>query len=72
MKKIKSPFETYQNLKKTWKYAKRNKLLFKFLIFSIFLSITSAIIPIITAKVLINITGGNFKKLISISILVLF
>jgi ABC-type multidrug transport system fused ATPase/permease subunit len=60
--------ETFQNLKRTWKYARKNKkTLFSYLIFTVLLSIIGAILPIITAKVLINITSGNFKELIIIS-----
>lgn len=63
--------ETFLNLKRTWKYAKNNrKTLFGYLVFSIFLSVISAVIPIITAKVLLSLTDGNFSELIFISCIV--
>ncbi len=63
--------ETIINLKKTWQYAKKyKKNLIYYIIFSAFLSGISVVIPIITAQVLINLTGGNFKLLIIFSAIV--
>jgi len=63
--------ETYINLKKTWKYAKKNsKPLFGYLVCSIVLSVISAVIPIISAKVLLSLTGGKFKELVLVSSIV--
>jgi ABC-type multidrug transport system fused ATPase/permease subunit len=70
MNKIKYS-ETLKNLKRSWKYARKNKkILIFYLIFCIFISIISAVIPIISAKVLINLTSGNFNELIKVSLIV--
>lgn len=63
--------ETFINLKRTWKYARKNKKsLFGYLIFSIFLSIISAVIPIISSIVLLSLTNNNFNQLITMSVIV--
>lgn len=57
--------ETFINLKKTWKYTKnKRKPLFAYLFTSIILSGISAIIPILTAQLLLNLTNGNFNQLL--------
>ena len=63
--------ETLANLKKTWQYAKKNKKpLYIYLVLSILLSIISSTIPIVSAKVLLNLTGNNSKQLIIVSVIV--
>ena len=53
------------NLKRTWKYIKEAKMnLFGYGIVSIVEAIISAIIPLLSAKVILNITNGVINKLI--------
>ncbi len=63
--------ETFLNLKKAWKYARKSKKpLFGYLFLSLFLSIISAVVPIINAKQLLNLTAGSFDQLILVSIII--
>ncbi len=62
--------ETFINLKRTWRYARKNKKsLLTYLVLSIFLSVISAIIPIISAKLLLGVTAGDFGELIKIAVI---
>lgn len=61
--------ETFINIKKTWKYAKRQKkILILYFVFSLFLCLVSAIVPILAAKEILYLTSGNFSKLIIMSL----
>ncbi len=63
--------ETLNNLKKTWQYARKNKKpLYIYLILSVLLSIISSVIPIVSAKVLLSLTGYQFRQLIIIATIV--
>ncbi len=60
--------EIWFNLKRTWKFTKpyRGKLIF-YIILSIIVTLIGIAIPLISAKILINITNGIFDKLIIFS-----
>ena len=54
-----------QNIKRTWKYIKTAKMnLFGYGVVSIIEAIISAIIPLLSAKVILNITNGVINQLI--------
>ena len=54
-----------QNLKKTWIYIKQSKLnLFGYIFVSIIEAIISAVIPLLSAKVILNISNGIIEQLI--------
>lgn len=68
MSRLKSN-ETLINIKKTWKYARSNKKAFVLcLIFCVLLSAIGAIIPILDAKIILNLTDGVFKELIIVAL----
>ncbi len=61
-----------QNLKSTYRYAKKGKkYLLLFLLLNIVLTIISVVVPIISAQRLISLTNGFFERLI-IFILIIF
>ena len=61
------------NLKITWKYIKKAKFnLFGYALVSIAEAVISAIIPIFSAKVILNITNGVMDQLIVSAIIVFF
>ena len=60
-----------KNLKRTWKYAKKSKkYLIGFVGAAVILSVISAIVPLFDAKILLNLTEGNFKALIVTAVIV--
>ena len=60
--------ETLRNIKRTWQFAKKKKFdLFVFLIASLFLCVISVVVPLISAKIVINITSGLFDKLLFVA-----
>lgn len=64
--------QTVMDLKRTWKYIRKAKgNLFGYLFVSIFEAIISVILPIFTARVILNITDGLFEQLILTGALVL-
>lgn len=64
--------QTAMNLKRTWKYIKRAKInLIGYLFVSIFESVISVILPIVSAHVILNITDGLFEQLILTGALIL-
>lgn len=61
------------NLKKTWKYIKSARMnLIGYGLVSILEAIISAILPLLSAKVILNITNGVINQLILSSLLVFF
>lgn len=61
------------NVKKTWKYIKTSKKnLFGYGFVSVIEAIISAIIPLLSAKIILNITNGIIAQLILSSLSVLF
>ena len=59
------------NVKNTWKYIKQAKWnLFGYGLVSVFEAIVSAILPLLLAKVILNITNGAIKQLIYASLAV--
>lgn len=61
------------NVKKTWKYIKTSKKnLFGYGFISVIEAIISAIIPLLSAKIILNITNGIIAQLILSSLSVLF
>ncbi len=61
--------ETKNNLKMSWKFVKKEKkTLILLIIFSIILSAVGVITPILSAKILLNITNGLFNELIKVTI----
>lgn len=64
--------QTVLDLKRTWKYIRKAKgNLFGYLFVSIFEAIISVILPIFSARVILNITDGLFEQLILTGALVL-
>lgn len=64
--------ETVANLKKTWQFAKKNKKeLYGYLISAVLISAVGAILPILSAQVILNLTGGKFRELIMAAAIVL-
>ena len=60
------------NFKKTWKFVKEDKkYIILFLIFSLVLCGISVITPLLSAKMLLYLTDGMFKELLTITIIVL-
>ena len=54
-----------QNIKRTWKYIKTAKMnLLGYGVVSIIEAIISAIIPVLSAKVILNITDGVINQLL--------
>lgn len=67
----KQKWETLKNIKKSYSYAKDSKKNFiYYLIASIFLCAIGAIIPIYSAKQILNLSDGLFDQLIAASIIV--
>ena len=61
--------ELINNLKYAWKYVKnQKKYLFLYLIVNIFLIAISIIIPILSAKIIVELTNNKFYELILIAI----
>ena len=62
-----------QNIKRTWKYIKTAKMnLLGYGVVSIIEAIISAIIPLLSAKVILNITNGVIDQLIISALSVFF
>ena len=60
------------NFKKTWRFVKEDKkYIILFLIFSLVLCGISVITPLLSAKMLLYLTDGMFKELLTITIMVL-
>ena len=60
------------NFKKTWRFVKEDKkYIILFLIFSLILCGISVITPLLSAKMLLYLTDGLFKELITVTIIVL-
>ena len=63
--------ETKKNLKISWKYIKKRKgKLLLITILSITLSIISVIVPVLTAKMLLNLTGGFLFELFKVALFI--
>ncbi len=63
--------EFFKNLKFAWKFTKSQKGNFiKFIITNIITIVISVIVPILSAKIIVNLTGNNFYQLIIISIVI--
>ncbi|MEG0994662.1 MAG: hypothetical protein RSE91_01655, partial [Bacilli bacterium] len=63
--------ETTNNLKNTWAFAKKHKLkLVLYFVTTMALSAIGAIVPILSAKLLLNITNGLWKQLLIVAIIV--
>lgn len=61
----------FRNIKKTWKYVKEERVrLIICLIFSFFLCIVSAITPLLSAKLLLNLTDGLLENLFRVAVYV--
>lgn len=61
--------ETKNNMKMSWYFIKNEKkTLFIMSMFTIILSLISIAIPILSAKIMLNLTGGIFDELIKFSI----
>lgn len=61
------------NLKRTWKYIKESKMnLLSYGMVSIIEAIISAVIPLLSAKVILNITSGVINQLVLSAIVVFF
>lgn len=73
MKKIKiKDIETFQNLKKTWYYAKNQKKnLTWYFIASLCLSIIGAIIPVLAAQQILKLSNNLLEELFYISLIIL-
>ena len=63
--------EFFKNLKFAWKFTKSQKGNFiKFIITNIITIVISVIVPILSAKIIVNLTNNNFYQLIIISIVI--
>lgn len=63
--------DTVHNLKRSWRFAKKQKkYLFGYMFTSLVLCIIGALTPMITAQVLLRITGEKWNELLTIAILV--
>ncbi len=63
--------EFIKDLKFTWKFAKKQKSnLIAYIILSIMSIIISIFVPILSAKIIVNLTNSEFKKLIFISLVI--
>ena len=63
--------EFFKNLKFAWKFTKSQKGNFiKFIITNIITIVISVIVPILSAKIIVNLTSNNFYQLIIISIVI--
>ena len=61
------------NLKFVWKYAKSQKFnLIMFIIGNIIKVATSIIAPILSAKIIIELTSNNYMQIILVSLVILF
>lgn len=61
--------ETKSNMKMSWYFIKNEKkTLFIMTIFTIVLSLISIVIPILSAKIMLNLTGGIFDELLKFSV----
>ena len=61
------------NAKRTWKYIKKSKTnLIWYGIISIFEAIVTAVLPLMSAKIIINITNGVINQIILSALLVCF
>ena len=64
--------ETKKNLKVSWKFVKKRKVrLFLIFILSTILSILSVVIPVLTAKLLLKLTGGFLFELFKVALFIL-
>lgn len=64
--------EFWNNLKFSWKYAKKHKrYLIWFLIINVFTTIISIFIPLLSAKIIINLTNNEMLQLLFIAICIL-
>ncbi len=72
MKNIKTNVkETKNNIKMAWYFMKkRKKILFLMLFLSLILSLISVVVPVLSAKQLLNLSSGLLKDLINVSIFV--
>ena len=65
--------DIFRNIKKSWKYVKKEKKrLFICLFFSVLLCVMSVIAPMFSAKMLLSITDGLFNTLLAVALFVLF
>lgn len=65
MEEITEKNSLFKNLKKTWKYlGKGKKYLIIYIIISILEGVMSAIYPLISAKIILNLTSGFIEQLI--------
>lgn len=63
--------ETKTNLKMSWEFIKKEKkTLIIMIIFSIFLSVTSVIIPVLTAQLLIKLSSNLLTELLKVAIFI--
>ena len=70
MKKSKKE-NIFRNVKKTWKYVKEERFrLIICLVFSFLLCIVSAITPLLSAKLLLNLTDGLLENLFKVAVYV--
>ena len=62
-----------KNLKRAWEFAKDQKIRFFFYTFFVFLmAIISIVVPILSAKIIVNLTQSKFKQLLLISLALMF
>ena len=63
--------DLFKNLKFTWQYIRQDK---KYLLIIIFVNIIdiilNVILPILSAKIIIELTTNNFKRMILIAIMI--
>ena len=65
--------EVWDNLKFTWNYAKYQKLkIYGFLLCNITSIVISIVVPIISAKIIVDLTNSKFEQLIFMAVILFF
>lgn len=64
--------EFLENIKQAWTYSKKTqKLIYWYIIFSIIFVLINLFIPILSAKIIVDLTSNKFKQVLLISIIIL-
>ena len=65
--------ELFGNLKFAWKYAKKEKLkVYGFMICGIFHIIISVIVPVVSAKIIVNLTNSKLRQVLFVALVLFF
>ena len=65
--------ELFGNLKFAWKYAKKEKLkVYGFMICGIFHIIIRVIVPVVSAKIIVNLTNSKLRQVLFVALVLFF